>query len=59
MKIKAASTSTRAITHNGERVEFDEKGVGTISDVNGRDLVANNPNFTKVKTTKKEKTDAE
>lgn len=59
MKIKAATTSTRAITHKGERVEFDEKGIGTISDVNGRDLVANNPNFTKVKTTKKEKTDAE
>lgn len=57
MKIKCESLGTRAIRHNGEWVEFDEKGVGTISDENGRDLVANNPNFTKVKTTKKEKTD--
>lgn len=57
MKIKCDSPGTRALTHKGERVEFDEKGVGTISDVNGRDLVANNPHITKVKTTKKEKTD--
>ena len=59
MRIKCDSLSTRAITHNGERVTFDEKGIGTISDVNGKDLVANNPNFTKVKTTKKETTDGE
>lgn len=59
MKIKCDSLSTRAITHNGERVEFNEKGIGNISDENGKDLVMNNPNFTKVKTTKKETTDGE
>ena len=59
MKIKCKSLSTRAIRHNGERVVFDEKGVGTISDENGRDLVAHNSNFTKVNITKMEKTDAE
>jgi hypothetical protein len=58
MKIKCDSPSTRAIIHKGERVEFDEKGVGTISDVAGRDLVANNPHFTQVKkSTKKETND--
>ncbi len=54
MKIKCDNPGTRAITHKGERVKFNEKGIGTIDDVAGRDLVANNPSFTAVKTTKKE-----
>lgn len=59
MKIKCAKLSTRAITYKGERVKFDKKGIGTMSEQNGEDLIANNSNFTKVKTTKKESSDAE